>query len=256
MIQHRIKTFRLIALLACLLLLPAVLYAETAAFDALTEGNTGSEFTDGGITFYDLDNGQPGLDNVFIIEDAQNSLTEPEFSSPNGLTATSYTPGSNVGFGAVKELYMTTNTDADSAVVDIFTTAILLLDSNTITLEALKDGAVVDSDSMAVQDLTGDHFTLSVGDVVFDTLRLVSSPDSQALLIDNVTINSIDICECDLNQDSVCDMYDWVLFGEDWGRTDCEESTDTCECDINQDGRCDMYDWVLFGEDWGRADCP
>ena len=29
-----------------------------------------------------------------------------------------------------------------------------------------------------------------------------------------------------------------------------------CECDLNHDGRCDMEDWLLFGEDWGRTDCP
>jgi uncharacterized protein (TIGR03067 family) len=31
-----------------------------------------------------------------------------------------------------------------------------------------------------------------------------------------------DFCECDLNQDGKCDMLDWLLFGQDWGRTDCE----------------------------------
>jgi outer membrane protein assembly factor BamB len=29
-----------------------------------------------------------------------------------------------------------------------------------------------------------------------------------------------------------------------------------CKCDLNHDGRCDMEDWLLFGEDWGRTDCP
>jgi len=29
-----------------------------------------------------------------------------------------------------------------------------------------------------------------------------------------------------------------------------------CECDLNDDGKCDMQDWLLFGEDWGRTDCP
>jgi hypothetical protein len=29
-------------------------------------------------------------------------------------------------------------------------------------------------------------------------------------------------CWCDLNRDGSCDMQDWLLFGEDWGRTDCE----------------------------------
>ena len=29
-----------------------------------------------------------------------------------------------------------------------------------------------------------------------------------------------------------------------------------CECDLNGDGRCDMRDWLLFGKNWGRTDCP
>ena len=62
-------------------------------------------------------------------------------------------------------------------------------------------------------------------------------------------------CECDLNHDHNCDMQDWLLFGEDWGRTDCIPAGD-CECDLNEDGSCDMQDWLKFGEDWGRTDCP
>ena len=54
-------------------------------------------------------------------------------------------------------------------------------------------------------------------------------------------VDGSDICECDLSGDGVCDMQDWLLFGEDWGRTDCF-SPPPCECDINQDGRCDMED--------------
>jgi hypothetical protein len=63
-------------------------------------------------------------------------------------------------------------------------------------------------------------------------------------------------CECNLNHDNRCDMEDWLMFGEDWGRTDCHDPDVECECDLNDDGRCDMEDWLLFGEDWGRTDCP
>jgi len=71
-----------------------------------------------------------------------------------------------------------------------------------------------------------------------------------------------DICECNLNGDHSCDMQDWLIFGEDWGRTDCGtppgsgNPPNDCECDLNNDGTCDMQDWLLFGEDWGRTDCP
>ena len=66
----------------------------------------------------------------------------------------------------------------------------------------------------------------------------------------------VEICECDLNNDGKCDMSDWLLFGEDWGRTDCHDPGVECECDLNNDGKCDMSDWLMFGEDWGRTDCP
>ena len=86
------------------------------------------------------------------------------------------------------------------------------------------------------------------------------------LIVANLTdvemqIVLVDICECDLNVDGKCDMQDWLLFGEDWGCTDCGtppgsgDPPNDCECDLNTDGKCDMQDWLLFGEDWGRTDC-
>gem|GEM_PF-1471389 len=66
----------------------------------------------------------------------------------------------------------------------------------------------------------------------------------------------VPLCECDLNHDGLCDMQDWLLFGEEWGRTDCCDAGVECECDLNGDCQCDMQDWLKFGEDWGRTDCP
>jgi len=65
-----------------------------------------------------------------------------------------------------------------------------------------------------------------------------------------------DICECDLNADGNCNILDWPLFTEDWGRTDCNELAVECECDLNSDGSCNILDWPIFSEDWGRTDCP
>ena len=65
------------------------------------------------------------------------------------------------------------------------------------------------------------------------------------------------VCYGDISGDGIVDMEDWLMFGEDWGRTDCNEpGAEPCECDLNGDGRCDMQDWLMFGEDWGRTDCP
>lgn len=33
-------------------------------------------------------------------------------------------------------------------------------------------------------------------------------------------------------------------------------TANACPCDLNADGRCDMRDWLLFGREWGRTDCP
>jgi hypothetical protein len=38
----------------------------------------------------------------------------------------------------------------------------------------------------------------------------------------NQVYESVKVCRCDLNADGKCDMLDWLLFGEDWGATDCE----------------------------------
>ncbi|MCK4518232.1 choice-of-anchor J domain-containing protein, partial [Candidatus Babeliales bacterium] len=85
---------------------------------------------------------------------------------------------------------------------------------------------------------------------------------SSGWYIDHIRVTGFPhFCECDLNQDGRCDMSDWLLFGEDWGRTDCGTPPGSgywpndCKCDLNHDGRCDMLDWLRFGEDWGQTDC-
>ena len=87
--------------------------------------------------------------------------------------------------------------------------------------------------------------------------RVVDGDNDGTAVVDMGAYEFGDLCECDLNHDGKCDMQDWLLFGEDWGRTDCNEpGAEPCEYDLNYDGRCDMSDWLLFGEDWGRTDCP
>ncbi|MCJ7602159.1 MAG: immune inhibitor A, partial [Desulfobulbaceae bacterium] len=75
--------------------------------------------------------------------------------------------------------------------------------------------------------------------------------------IDHIRITGFPhFCECDLSQDTLCDMQDWLVFGGDWGRTDCNEvDVEPCECDLNHDGTCNMLDWLRFGECWGESDC-
>ena len=71
-----------------------------------------------------------------------------------------------------------------------------------------------------------------------------------------------DACECDLNKNGSCNILDYQLFIQDWGRTDCGtppgsgNPPNDCECDINLDGGCNILDYQLFIQDWGRTDCP
>lgn len=250
----------------CYLFFPNVVFAETATFDDIEEGMIGNQFTDGDITFFGLDNGHPDVDNVFIIEQADGTLSDPSFSPPNGLTATAHTPGADLGFGAIKEMSMGIDGDADAVSIDVFTAGTHLY-ANTVTLEAIRDGVVVDSISIAMSDVDSNQFNLALDGTVFDELRLVSEPNSQVLLLDNVTITptgSIDECACDIypvdNPDGVCDSLDYTLFREDWGRTDCRPgSEDECECNIapvgNLDNSCDSLDYTKFREDWRRPNC-
>jgi hypothetical protein len=69
-------------------------------------------------------------------------------------------------------------------------------------------------------------------------------------------------CACDLVKDGACDMNDYQLFIQDWGRKDCGTPAGSgglpndCECDLNRDGKCNILDYQLFVQGWGRTDCP
>jgi hypothetical protein len=93
----------------------------------------------------------------------------------------------------------------------------------------------------------------------------VCNGSSTGWYIDHIRIEKLspEICWCDLNGDGICNILDWPLFIQDWGRTNCGTPPGTgdppndCECDINMDGKCNIVDWPLFVEDWGKANwCP
>jgi len=63
-------------------------------------------------------------------------------------------------------------------------------------------------------------------------------------------------CRADFDHDGDVDNADYLVFGEDWNRTDCNSSNVICECDLNLDGSCNILDWPYFIMDWNRTDCP
>ena len=66
---------------------------------------------------------------------------------------------------------------------------------------------------------------------------------------------------CDLNHDCSCNILDYQLFIQDWGRTDCGtppgsgNPPNDCECDLDTNGRCNILDYQIFIQDWGRTVC-
>jgi bacillopeptidase F (M6 metalloprotease family) len=81
--------------------------------------------------------------------------------------------------------------------------------------------------------------------------------------IDHIRITGFPhLCECDLNQDGKCNILDYQLFIQDWGRTNCGTAPGSgclpndCECDLTRDGKCNILDYQRFIEDWGNMACP
>ena len=62
-------------------------------------------------------------------------------------------------------------------------------------------------------------------------------------------------CECDLNNSGNCNILDYQLFIQDWGKTTCNNPGVFCECDLNVDGACNILDYQLFIQNWGQSGC-
>ncbi len=111
----------------------------------------------------------------------------------------------------------------------------------------------------AALNLTGSFLTpdevkstlINSGDQITDGKVNITKPRVNL----GAALEKLDYCACDLDQNSKCNMQDWLFFGKDWGRTNCTASN-PCVCDLNHDGKCNMQDWLLFGKGWGRTNCP
>ena len=147
----------------------------TANFDDLGEGSEGSSFSDGGITFSDIDERIPDTPGgTFDIE--ATTATLPGFSAPNYLTFEGYVPGLNngYGFGRFGSADIGFSGTATSASMDIF--GFGKSSTNTLTLEALLAGTVVDTDTVTFQGSLSTvlYRPLAVSGT-FDSLQLVSA---------------------------------------------------------------------------------
>lgn len=177
--------------LAIPVVVAGVASASIATFDSFAEGDIGPSFTDAGITFFNLtDRASPGFIN-FSVENAAPTLSGPGFSPPNALGFGSWVPGPGAAFSQCGSFMFTTGTVQTHASIDVFEW--LSPPGNTITLQAFRNGVLVDSDSAVIPgNFQINHWTLAVSGVEFDTLTLIGSgPSDRGIfigLVDNVIV--------------------------------------------------------------------
>ncbi|KAA0214634.1 MAG: hypothetical protein DYG94_08220 [Leptolyngbya sp. PLA3] len=196
----------------------AVAFAGSAAqaggftnFDSLAEGFVGPMLTDGGITFFDLNNnsgvnpdgsnfgpGDYGTD--FIIENATFAVNDfPGFlSGPNALSfGTAFMPGDNLSINILSTFSMTTGQVENAADMDLVYYENGPWGGIQLHLRALLNGSVVGEDLITISDLggrdnpTGAH--MSISGVDFDTLVFTAefadgTATAFAGIFDNVSI--------------------------------------------------------------------
>jgi hypothetical protein len=180
-------------------------------FEDPREGFVGSEFTDGGITFYNLNNdsglnpdgstyvpGEYGTD--FIVENATLAINDfPDtLSGSHALSwGTSFIAGDNLSINIVSTFAMSTGQVETDASFDLLYFENGPWGGITIELLAMMGDDVVNTDSILISDLGGRDNLLgtqmSVSGVEFDSLVLNARFDDGtstvfAGLIDNVSI--------------------------------------------------------------------
>jgi hypothetical protein len=207
------NTMRYLAAGAAIALAPAAL-AQSANFDAETEGFKGPDFTSTGVRFFNCNNVNgfyPGpehepftpqdLGTDLIVENA--TVVEADFpdaiSVPNTLTfGLAYIPGENVSLGplAAVSVQPAAGGSIAQAAFDIVYYENGPWGGIVVTVDALQNGQVVGTTSFTVSDLGGrdnpvaQHLTVSAPG--FDTVRITSrlNGDYTTLraLIDNVVL--------------------------------------------------------------------
>lgn len=165
--------------------------ASIATFDSLGEGDLGTTFTDGGITFFSLDDRATIGDGSFNCERADGTLSSSGFSAPNALGFGAWVPGPFAAFSQCGSFSFKDGTVQTFASIDVFEW--MSPAGNTIWLEAYRNGVLVNSSGAVIPgNFEINHWTLSVSGVAFDTLRVNGSgPTDRGIfigLVDNVVI--------------------------------------------------------------------
>ncbi len=145
--------------------------ASDANFDSFTEGVIAPTFTDGGITFsnLDCDLGLPSYS--FSCDEAWLDLQgTPGFTQLNCLGFQYWLGGASAGLDRVLSFEMTTGQIENDAHIDLWEDG--SYPANTISLQAYLGGVLVATDTQAVPGTPFQHHYLSISGVQFDRLRV------------------------------------------------------------------------------------
>lgn len=189
--------------LAALFFGSSIVYAaqtNTATFDDLSEGSVGTSFSDGGLTFSDLDMRVPGQSVYpFVIDQANSTLSSP-FSAPNALGFGGYVVGPSAAFQRFGSAWIDFSGSGSSASLQVFAEYVPFGDDitkNTLSLEAWNGSTMVSSvsTSFTMQSGVQEHSLVLSGVVPFDRLELYSSgpvdDGVSFILVDNVTVTVV-----------------------------------------------------------------
>lgn len=173
---------------------------NTATFDDLREGSVGTSFSDGGLTFSDLDMRVPGQSVYpFVIDQATGTLSSP-FSAPNALGFGGYGLGPAASFdrfGSAWIDFSGTGSSASLNVFSLYTPGGDNISQNTFSLEAWNGSTMVASVSTSFTTQSGvQSRSLVLSSVApFDRLELYSSgpvdDGVSFILVDNVTVTVV-----------------------------------------------------------------
>jgi hypothetical protein len=219
--------------------------AQLATFDSLPEGLTATTFTDGGITFSNLDRRIPGeaVPAPFAIDTiGDGSFEGLPYSPPNVLGFGGYSAGPGVYFYGFGSFEMSTGAPAGSVSLELFDSG--SQPRNVIHLEAFLNGQSVGASDVSIpRDLYFHHFTLAISGVTFDRLRLSAGPQDNSVIlavIDNVQIGPVvQPCGVDIDGNGGVDVQDFLAFLQLYSAADDR-------ADFNSDRAVNIQDFLAF----------
>ncbi len=262
-------------MMKCPTILLAITVAATASrgavadvfhdYENFAEGFLGETVVHDGVTYRDANrvsgvfpDGIPfdenELGSEYIIERATVFYAEfPEYGSPdNSMTfGRAFIPGDNLTIGPLASVWMDLDEPGTSVHLDLGYLENGPWGGIEYVLEALREGAVVGTDSFLIMDEGGRDngavATLSIEGAPFDQLHLFARLDGQFTaprgMIDDLRITSA--CVEDLDGSGRVDFADVLAVLAAWG--ECPG----CPEDLTGDGAVTFADVLIILAAWG-----